>query len=58
MENLVDPLNDRMVKTVKPPPHRPLDPNLMYPDPGKNTDQRSIVTIFHSQPHSARCGIN
>jgi serine/threonine-protein phosphatase 2B catalytic subunit len=33
MEALADPLNDRQVKTVKPPPHRPLNTNLMYPDP-------------------------
>ena len=34
MEALSDPYNDRVMKTVKPPPHRPLSHNLMYPDPG------------------------
>lgn len=35
METLNDPCGDRAVKTVKAPPHRPLPPNLMYPDPCK-----------------------
>ena len=35
METLCDPLSDRQVKTVKAPPHRPLNSNLMYPDPCK-----------------------
>ena len=37
MEVLIDPLNDRCVKTVRPPPHKPLDPAKMYPDPSKFT---------------------
>lgn len=32
MEPLNDPLKDRTVKSVKAPPHRPLDPKLMFPD--------------------------
>lgn len=32
MEVLNDPLKDRVVKTVKPPPHRPLETKLMFPD--------------------------
>ena len=32
MESLVDPLNDRAVKTVKAPPHRPLSVEIMYPN--------------------------
>ena len=32
MEPLNDPLKDRMVKQVKPPPHRHLDAKLMFPD--------------------------
>ncbi len=39
MESLLDPLQDRQVKTVKAPPHRPLPSNLMYPDPCNNTLQ-------------------
>ena len=35
MEPLSDPLNDRVIKTVKPPPHRPLTAKLMYPDASK-----------------------
>ena len=37
MEPLVDAKNDRVVKTVKPPPHKPLARNLMYPDKNKST---------------------
>ena len=32
MEPLSDPLKDRTVKAVRPPPHRHLDPKLMFPD--------------------------
>ena len=32
MDLLKDPTNDRMVKTLKPPPHRPLSRNLMFPE--------------------------
>ena len=31
MEVLLDPVGDRMVKTVTPPPHRPLSYELMFP---------------------------
>ncbi|EGR29243.1 ser thr protein phosphatase family protein, putative [Ichthyophthirius multifiliis] len=31
MEPLSDPVNDRSVKTVRPPPHKPLSQNLMWP---------------------------
>ncbi|CAD8181791.1 unnamed protein product [Paramecium octaurelia] len=36
MDSLKDPANDRYVKTLKPPPHRPLAKNLMFPDKLKN----------------------
>ena len=36
MEAPSDPCNDRVVKTVKYPPTRPLTPELMYPDPSNN----------------------
>jgi serine/threonine-protein phosphatase 2B catalytic subunit len=32
MEPLLDPLKDRVVKRLKPPPHRPLAHHLMFPD--------------------------
>ena len=33
MDLLSDPLNDRALKSLKPPPHRPLDSNkLFFPD--------------------------
>jgi serine/threonine-protein phosphatase 2B catalytic subunit len=31
MEPLCDPYLDRQVKSVKPPPHRPLDTPTLYP---------------------------
>jgi serine/threonine-protein phosphatase 2B catalytic subunit len=37
MELLKDPSNDRAVKTLKPPPHRPLSRQLMFPDRLKST---------------------
>jgi serine/threonine-protein phosphatase 2B catalytic subunit len=36
MEPLKDPLGDRMVKSTKPPPAKPLDTKLMFPDKLKN----------------------
>ena len=33
MEALADPMGDRVVKTVKPPPQRPLFPKMMYNNP-------------------------
>jgi serine/threonine-protein phosphatase 2B catalytic subunit len=35
MEPLSDPMNDRVVKSVPIPPHRPLTAKLMYPDSSK-----------------------
>ena len=32
MEPLSDPKGDRAVKTVKPPPHRPLYRHLIWPN--------------------------
>jgi len=32
MEPLSDPLKDRQIKSVKPPPHRPLLTQLMFPE--------------------------
>lgn len=31
MEPLLDPKGDRFVKSVKPPPHRPLYKHLIWP---------------------------
>ena len=33
MERLADPLNDRVVKSVPAPPHKPLPRSKMYPNP-------------------------
>lgn len=44
MDTLQDPANDRQVKTLKPPPHRPLSKNLMFPD-----RLRSRLNYIHRQ---------
>ena len=35
MELLKDPKNDRVVKSVKPPPSKPLSPKLLWDDEEK-----------------------
>jgi serine/threonine-protein phosphatase 2B catalytic subunit len=35
MEPLSDPCNDRFVKDVNPPPHKPISMELLYPNKGK-----------------------
>ncbi len=32
MEPLLDPLKNRVVKTIKPPPHKPLTREAMFPE--------------------------
>nr|CAI44590.1 calcineurin-A2-2 [Paramecium tetraurelia] len=43
MELLRDPSKDRVVKTLKPPPHRPLSNQLMFPDKLKNKPDWRIL---------------
>ena len=31
MESLLDPLNDRIVKSIKAPPQKPLSSHLLFP---------------------------
>lgn len=45
METLLDPLNDRIVKSVKPPPHKPLARNLMYPDSSMHLNALKMTLI-------------
>jgi hypothetical protein len=49
MEPLSDPLGDRPIPSVQAPPHKPLDPKIMYPNPGKNHFQafrkRNLIWI-------------
>ena len=35
MDVLPDPLNDRVMNEIKPPPHRPLNHALLFPTPKK-----------------------
>ena len=39
MQPLLDPLNDRIIKQVKPPPHKPLNTELFYPEKLKSIDK-------------------
>jgi len=43
MEPLSDPLRDRVMKSVKAPPHRPLARNLMFPDKLKNKPDWKVI---------------
>ena len=51
MEPLLDPMNDRVIKSVQPPPHRPLTHKLMYPDDGKK--RRFFHIIINSKTGSS-----
>jgi serine/threonine-protein phosphatase 2B catalytic subunit len=39
MELLPDPCQDRVVSSIKPPPHRPLSKEIMYPYRKNNINQ-------------------
>lgn len=39
MEPLADPENDRAIKEIIPPPHRPINDDLLYPN-------KCILNIF------------
>ncbi|KAM3137460.1 Serine/threonine-protein phosphatase 2B catalytic subunit alpha [Paramecium bursaria] len=55
MDLLKDPSNDRMVKTLKPPPHRPLSRNLMFPEKLKNKpDWKLIKDHLHKEGRIAK----
>lgn len=43
MEPLIDPLNDRTVKTVPLPPHRPLKRELIFPPQLKGKPDWKLV---------------
>ncbi len=36
MESLTDAADDRVIKDIVPPPHRPISDELLYPTQGKN----------------------
>jgi hypothetical protein len=46
MEPLLDPYNDRQIKSIKPPPARPLSHQLMYPYPGTFAYNFLIIYVF------------
>jgi serine/threonine-protein phosphatase 2B catalytic subunit len=43
MDPLKDPKNDRKVKSVKPPPHKPLDTAMLFPG---NKGKLKIIQEF------------
>jgi len=55
MEPLSDPSKDRVVKSVKPPPHRPLARHLMFPEKLKGKpDWRLIKDHLHKEGRIAK----
>lgn len=46
MNLLSDPLNDRVVKEVPPPPHRPLNPKYIFTAPGSKCNFDYILLNF------------
>jgi serine/threonine-protein phosphatase 2B catalytic subunit len=46
MEPLGDPLKDRQVKTLKAPPHKPLDKALLWPEKLKSNIS-FFTTVCH-----------
>ena len=48
MEPLADPLNDRIIKSVPAPPHRPLQTHHVYTvSDGTLPDWKFIMSCFH-----------
>jgi hypothetical protein len=41
MESLKDAAEDRVIKEVPAPPHKPISDDLLYPDKCKNKEIRS-----------------
>lgn len=56
MDSLLDPLNDRIVKTFKPPPHKPLNSEQLYPEKLKGSFflywnlHYMIIIVFLGKP--------
>lgn len=47
MELLSDPLKDRQVKNLKPPPHKPLEKQFLWPEKLKSTKILNYFEIYH-----------
>ena len=48
MESLPDPLNDRVIKQIKPPPQKPLSSNLFFSETNKG-NQFYYFSIFFNR---------
>jgi hypothetical protein len=47
MEPLLDPVGDRVMKDIVPPPHKPIADELLYPNKCKN-DMRVVLKYQYS----------
>ena len=45
MESLNDPTDDRVIKEVPAPPHRPISDDLLYPNKCKLTQPMFLINI-------------
>ena len=43
MEPLSDPYNDRVIKKLRPPPHKPISQCLLYPDNSKYQIEDNLI---------------
>lgn len=48
MEPLLDPVSDRFMKDITPPPHLPISEELLYPNPCTYFSYISLYRIVHS----------
>ena len=47
MEPLNDPYNDRAIKKLIPPPHKPISQCLLYPDNSKLMEEEVKLMSFY-----------
>ena len=61
MEPLIDPLNDRVVKDVQPPPHHPLSHSLLFPrrtfHSVRKPDWRALRSHLHNEGRLAKADV-
>jgi serine/threonine-protein phosphatase 2B catalytic subunit len=49
MDTLPDPFNDRQIKSIPPPPHKPLEESLLYPAEKHIPDWRVLKTHMQKE---------
>ena len=45
MDPLCDPMGDRVVKSVPPPPHKPMSEEVLYPYKGKFRAAKGVTWV-------------